>query len=86
MHAASFETDLANVLDADPLTQPIVDAIAAGHHLPDEFLILDTYHDIGEPVAAHRCERIRSEVCDVLNFFGLAMPTTHTMLDKGANP
>jgi hypothetical protein len=85
MHAPSFETDMAKVLDADPLTQPIVDAIAGGHDLPDEFLILDTYHDIGEPVAAHRCERIRAEVCDVLNFFGLPMPTTHTMLDKGAN-
>ncbi len=85
MRDADFEIAGALPDNADPLTHPIVDAIAFGQPLPDEFLILDTYHDIGEPVAAHRCERIRSEVCDVLNFFGLPIPTTHTMLDKGAN-
>ena len=82
MHAPSFNTELAQALDADPLTRPIVDAIAAGHELPEAFLILDTYHDIGEPVSAHRCERIRDQVHEALDFFGLAMPTTHTMLDR----
>lgn len=81
MHAANFETDLAQVLEADPLTRPVVDAITAGRKLPDAFLILDTYHDIGEPVSAHRCERIRREVRDALAAAGLAMPTTYTMLD-----
>ena len=82
MNAARFETDLAQVLDCDRLTRPIVDAIAAGGELPEAFLILDTYHDIGEPVSAHRCERIRREVYAALDSSGLAMPTTYTMLDR----
>jgi hypothetical protein len=82
MHAPSFDTDLAQVLKADPLTRPIVDAISAGRQLPEEFLILDTYHEIGEPASAHRCELIRDQVHETLNFFGLPMPTTFTMLDR----
>jgi hypothetical protein len=82
MHAPSFDTDLAQVLEADPLTRPIVDAIAAGRALPEAFLILDTYHEIGEPVSANRCELIRDQVHETMNFFGLTMPITYTMLDR----
>lgn len=84
MHAANFETDLAKVLEHDPLTAPIVDAIAAGRELPDEFLILDTYYDIGAPEVEPRCERIRGEVHATLDRRGVAMPTTYTMLDRRA--
>jgi len=68
----------------DPLTQPIVHAIACGRKMPDEFSILDTYYDIGAPEVEHRCETIRREVRRIVAAAGIPMTTTHTMLDGGA--
>jgi hypothetical protein len=75
---------LAGIVNCDPLTRPIVDALAAGHELPEEFLILDTYADCGWPPAVARLQAIRQEVRDTMNFFGLPMPTTRTLLDRQA--
>lgn len=68
----------------DPLTQPIVQAIAGGQEMPEEFAILDTYYDIGAPEVEHRCERIRREVRGIIAAAGIPMRTTFTMLDGGA--
>jgi len=68
----------------DPLTQPIVHAIAGGREMPEEFAILDTYYDIGAPEVEHRCETIRGEVRRIIAAAGIPMTTTHTMLDGGA--
>lgn len=73
---------LAGIVGCDPLTRPIVDALAAGRELPEEFLILDTYADIGEPGSVARLQRIRQEVLDTMNFFDIPMPTTRTLLDR----
>jgi len=62
---------LAGIVGCDPLTRPVVDALADGLELPDEFEILDTYADCGEPSSVWRIQRIRREVRDTLNFFGL---------------
>ena len=68
----------------DPLTQPIVHAIAGGREMPEEFAILDTYYDIGAPEVEHRCETIREEVRRVLADAGIPMTRTFTMIDGGA--
>jgi hypothetical protein len=68
----------------DPLTQPIVHAIAGGREMPEEFAILDTYYDIGAPEVEHRCETIRREVRRITNAAGIPMIRTFTMLDGGA--
>ena len=68
----------------DPLTQPIVHAIAGGREMPEEFAILDTYYDIGDPEVEHRCETIRQEVRCILADAGIPMTRTFTMLDGGA--
>jgi hypothetical protein len=68
----------------DPLTQPIVHAIAGGREMPLEFAILDTYYDIGVPEVEHRCETIREEVRRVLADAGIPMTRTFTMIDGGA--
>lgn len=68
----------------DPLTQPIVHAIAGGRDMPEEFAILDTYYDIGAPEVEHRCETIRQEVRCILADAGIPMTRTFTMIDGGA--
>jgi len=68
----------------DPLTGPIVYAIAVGREMPEEFAILDTYYDIGAPEVEGRCERIRREVRRIIAAAGIPMRTTFTMLDGGA--
>ena len=68
----------------DPLTQPIVHAIAGGRDMPEEFAILDTYYDIGAPEVEHRCETIRQEVHCILADAGIPMTRTFTMIDGGA--
>lgn len=73
---------LAGIVNCDPLTRPIVDALAAGLELPEEFLILDTYADCGWPPAVAQVARIRQEVRETMNFFGIPMPTTRTLLDR----
>lgn len=65
----------------DPLTQPIVHAIAGGRDMPEEFAILDTYYDIGAPEVEHRCETIREEVRGIIAAAGIPMTHTFTMLD-----
>jgi len=68
--------------DCDPLTQPIVHAIACGREMPEEFEILDTYYDIGAPEVEPRCERIRREVRRITAAAGIPMRQTFTMLDS----
>ena len=68
----------------DPLTQPIVHAIAGGREMPEEFAILDTYYDIGAPEVEQRCETIREEVICITNAAGIPMTRTFTMIDGGA--
>ncbi len=68
--------------DCDPLTQPIVHAIAGGREMPEKFAILDTYYDIGAPEVEHRCERIRREVRRITAAAGIPMRETFTMLDS----
>lgn len=68
----------------DPLTQPIVHAIAGGRDMPEEFAILDTYYDIGAPEVEHRCETIRREVRLIIADAGIPMTRTFTMIDGGA--
>lgn len=75
---------LAGIVNCDPLTRPVVDALASGADLPEEFLILDTYADVGYPPSVVRLQRIRQEVRDTMNFFGIPMPTTRTLLDRQA--
>ena len=65
---------LAGIVNCDPLTRPIVDALAAGHELPEEFLILDTYADCGWPPAVANIRRIRREVRETLA--ALDLPAT----------
>jgi hypothetical protein len=71
------------------LANQVAEAIAAGDDLPEEFAILDTYHDIGEPAAAIRCEEIRRRVHDNLTARGITIgdnvPPTFTMLDRYQN-
>lgn len=71
------------------LADQVAEAIASGDELPDVFLTLDTYHDIGEPESAARCEWIRSRVHDNLAARGLTIggnvPRTFTMLDRRDN-
>jgi hypothetical protein len=62
---------LAGIVGCDPLTRPVVDALADGAELPEEFQILDTYADCGEPSSVWRIQRIRQEVRETLQFFGL---------------
>jgi hypothetical protein len=68
----------------DPLTQPIVHAIAEGREMPEEFAILDTYYDIGAPEVEQRCETIREEVRRITSAAGIPMARTFTMIDGGA--
>lgn len=68
----------------DPLTQPIVHAIAGGREMPEEFAVLDTYYDIGAPEVEARCETIRREVRRIVAAAGIKMRPTFTMLDGGA--
>ena len=68
----------------DPLTQPIVHAIAGGREMPEEFAILDTYYDIGAPEVEQRCETIREEVRRITSAAGIPMTRTFTMIDGGA--
>ena len=82
----TFETNLAAVLELDPLSREIVAAIAAGRSLPEEFLILDTYADVGYPPSWDKCDRICREVQQALAAAGIPVPTTHTMLDTPRGP
>lgn len=75
-----FSTDLAAVLDLDPLTVPVVAALRAGHELPDAFTILDTYADVGEPASWDRCDRVCREVRELMA--GETIRRTFTMLDR----
>lgn len=75
---------LAGYVNCDPLTRPVVDALASGADLPEEFLILDTYADVGYPPSWDRCDKVCREVRDTMQFFGLAIRRTFTMLDKFA--
>lgn len=68
--------------DCDPLVRPIVHAIADRTELPDEFLILDTYADIGDPPSVWHCETIRRQVREKADTLGIKMPHTHTCLDS----
>ena len=80
-----FETDMAAILAADPMTLPIVEAIASGAELPEKWTILDTYADIGDPPSCWKAETIRSQVHAALAargiLIGLTVPRTFTMLD-----
>jgi hypothetical protein len=67
--------------NCDPLVRPIVHAIVDGSDLPDEFLILDTYADVGDPPSEWRCDLIRAEVHNSIDVLGIKMPVTHTCLD-----
>jgi hypothetical protein len=79
------ETNLAAILDTDPLTLPIVEAITSGAELPEQWTILDTYADIGDPPSCWTAEKIRSQVHAALAargiLIGLNVPRTFTMLD-----
>lgn len=75
---------LAGIVNCDPLTRPVVDALASGADLPEEFLILDTYADVGYPPSWEQCRRVCEEVRDTMNFFGLPIRRTFTMLDQFA--
>jgi hypothetical protein len=44
------------------LAGEIVAAVAAGEELPDEWHHLDTYADIGEPIAEEVCRLVREEL------------------------
>lgn len=71
---------------SDPMTASVVEALAAGDELPGEFTILDTYADCGDPPSWEHCRKVCIEVRDVMNFFGLPIRTTYTMLDAIPDP
>lgn len=83
-HARLLAEEAQLFAACDPLTQPIVHAIAGGREMPEEFSILDTYYDIGAPEVEGRCERIRDEVARIVAAAGIPMIRTFTMLDARA--
>ena len=68
--------------DCDPLVRPIVHALADGSELPEKFVILDTYADVGDPPSVWHCETIRRQVRQKAGELGIKMRTTHTCLDS----
>lgn len=81
-HARLLAEEAELFAACDPFTQPVVAALAAGRELPDEFLILDTYADCGDPPSVWRLQRIRREVRRMAEFFGITMRLTNTLLDR----
>jgi hypothetical protein len=77
---------LAGYVNCDPLTRPVVDALVAGDPLPDEFTILDTYADCGDPPSWWRCRDVCVAVADAMRLLGLPIRTTYTMLDNIPDP
>ena len=74
--------EAAEFADCDPLVRPIVHAIVDRTDLPDEFLILDTYADVGDPPSVWHCETIRRQVREKCDTLGITMHITHTCLDS----
>ena len=68
--------------DCDPLVQPIIRALCNIQEMPEEWLILDTYADIGDPPSVWHCETIRRQVREKADTLGIKMPHTHTCLDS----
>jgi len=66
----------------DPLAAAVVTALVTGDDLPDEFTILDTYADCGDPPSWWRCRLVCVAVADAMRLLGLPIRTTYTMLDK----
>ncbi len=66
----------------DPMAAAVVTALVAGDDLPDEFTILDTYADCGDPPSWDRCRRVCVAVADAMRLLGLPIRTTYTMLDN----
>jgi len=66
----------------DPIAAAVVTALMAGDELPDEFTILDTYADCGDPPAWHRCRLVCLAVADAMRLLGLPIRRTYTMLDN----
>jgi hypothetical protein len=81
-HAILLAHEAILFADCDPLVQPIVRAIAWRTDLPDEFLILDTYADVGDPPSVWHCETIRRQVREKCDTLGITMHITHTCLDS----
>jgi hypothetical protein len=80
-HNALLADEAIFFRDCDPLVRPIVHAIVDGTELPEDFLILDTYADVGDPPSEWHCETIRTQVHKALDALGIKMTTTHTCLD-----
>lgn len=85
-HASLLAEEAELFADCDRLTRPIVSALAGREKLPEDFLILDTYADCGDPPSVWRMQLIRREVRRMADYFGVTIPTTHTLLDRTIGP
>lgn len=77
---------LAGIVDPapvpDPLPAAVVAALVAGHELPEEFLILDTYADAGWLPSWKDCRQVCDQVQAIMAARGLPIRRTYTMLDR----